>query len=109
MALNPALCKLVAGKLAGQWSPQQIAGWLKARYPGDLAMNVSHETIYKSLFIQARGVLRKELLVHLSSRRIMRRGRTATTAGQVRGQIIDAVSIRDRPAETEDRAIPGHW
>ena len=72
-------------------------------------MTVSHETIYKSLFIQARGVLKKELLAHLRSRRIMRRGRTATTAGQTRGQIIDAVSIRDRPAEIEDRAIPGHW
>jgi IS30 family transposase len=109
LAFNPALCKLVAGKLSGQWSPQQIAGWLKARYPGDPAMNVSHETIYKSLFIQARGVLKKELLAHLRSRRIMRRGRTSTTAGQTRGQIIDAVSIRDRPAEIEDRAIPGHW
>jgi IS30 family transposase len=72
-------------------------------------MNVSHETIYKSLFIQARGVLKKELLAHLRSSRIMRRGRTATTAGQTRGQIIDAVSIRDRPPEIEDRAIPGHW
>ena len=72
-------------------------------------MNLSHETIYKSLFIQARGVLKKELLAHLRSRRIMRRGRTATTAGQTRGQIIDAVSIRDRPAEIADRAIPGHW
>ena len=109
LALNPPLCKLVAGKLSGQWSPQQIAGWLKMRYPGDQSMNVSHETIYKSLFIQARGVLKKELLAHLRSRRIMRRGRTATTAGQTRGQIIDAVSIRDRPAEIEDRAIPGHW
>lgn len=109
LAFNPALCKLVAGKLSGQWSPQQIAGWLKAQYPGDPFMNVSHETIYKSLFIQARGVLKKELLAHLRSRRIMRRGRTATTAGQTRGQIIDAVSIRDRPAEIEDRAIPGHW
>jgi IS30 family transposase len=71
-------------------------------------MNVSHETIYKSLFIQARGVLKKEQLAHLRSRRIMRRGRTSTTTGQTRGQIIDAVSIRDRPAEIEDRAIPGH-
>lgn len=108
LAFNPALCKLVAGKLSGQWSPQQIAGWLKVRYPGDPSMNVSHETIYKSLFIQAGGVLKKEPLAHLRSRRIMRRGRTATTAGQRRGQIIDAVSIRDRPAEIEDRAIPGH-
>nr|WP_111300278.1 IS30 family transposase [Paracoccus saliphilus] len=110
LAFNPALCKLVAGKLSGQWSPQQIAGWLKARgHPGDPSMTISHETIYKSLFIQARGVLKKELLAHLRSRRIMRRGRTATTAGQTRGQIVDAVSIRDRPAEVEDRAIPGHW
>jgi IS30 family transposase len=109
LAFNPALCKLVAGKLTNQWSPQQIAGWLKAQFPGDPSMNISHETIYKSLFIQARGVLKKELMAHLRSRRIMRRGRTSTTAGQTRGQIIDAVSIRDRPAEIEDRAIPGHW
>jgi IS30 family transposase len=109
LAFNPSLCKLVAAKLSGQWSPQQIAGWLKALYPGDPSMTVSHETIYKSLFIQARGVLKKELLAHLRSRRIMRLGRTSTTAGQTRGQIIDAVSIRDRPAEIEDRAIPGHW
>ena len=72
-------------------------------------MQVSHETIYKSLFIQARGVLKKELLGHLRSRRIMRRGKTASTADQTRGQIIDAISIRDRPGEIEDRAIPGHW
>ena len=107
LAFNPALCKLVAGKLSGQWSPQQIADWLKARYPGDPSMNVSHETIYKSLFIQAprledMGVLKKELLAHLRSRSrsrsIMRRGRTATTAGQTRGQIVDAVSIPNRSA-----------
>jgi len=72
-------------------------------------MRVSHETIYKSLFIQARGVLQKELTRHLRSRRVMRRSKIASTAGQPRGQIIDAVSIRDRPAEIEDRAVPGHW
>jgi IS30 family transposase len=72
-------------------------------------MQVSHETIYKSLFIQARGVLKKELLTHLRSRRIMRRGKTSSTSDQTRGQIIDAISIRDRTAEIEDRAIPGHW
>jgi IS30 family transposase len=109
LAFNPPLCKLVAGKLSDQWSPQQIARWLKTLYPGDASMNVSHETIYRSLFIRARGVLKKELLAHLRSRRIMRRGRTATTAGQTRGRIVDAVSIRDRPAEIEDRAIPSHW
>lgn len=110
LAFNPALCKLVDGKLSDQWSPQQIAGWLKARgHPGDPSMTIAHETFCKSLFIQARGVLKKELLAHLRSRRIMRRGRAATTAGQTRGQIIDAVSIRDRPAEVEanDRGL-GH-
>ena len=109
LAFNPVLCKLVAAKLSGQWSPQQLTGWLKALDPGDPSITVSHESIYKSLFIQARGVLKKELLGHLRSRRIMRRGRTSITAGQTRGQIIDAVSIRDRPAEIEDRAIPGYW
>jgi len=85
LAFNPALCKLVDGKLSNQWSSQQIAGWLKTRYPRDPSTNVSHETIYKSLFIQARGVLKKELLAYPRSCRIMRQGRTATTAGQTRG------------------------
>ena len=106
--MNGDLRDLIAARLQEQWSPQQISGWLKAAYPGEMAMQVSHETIYKSLFIQARGVLKKELLKHLRSRRIMRRGKTASTSGQTRGQIIDAISIRDRPAEIEDRAVPGH-
>jgi IS30 family transposase len=72
-------------------------------------MRVSHETIYKSLFIQARGVLNRELLAHLRSRRIMRRGKTSSTSDQTRGQVIDTISIRDRPGKIEDRAIPGHW
>src|SRR5262245_36490623 len=72
-------------------------------------MHVSHETIYRSLFIQARGVLKKELLAHLRTQRVMRRSKRASTGGQGRGQIVDAVSIRERPAEAEDRAIPGHW
>ena len=109
LARLASLQRLVAKKLQCQWSPQQISGWLKAEHPGDKTMQVSHETIYKSLFIQARGVLKKELLAHLRSRRIMRRGKTSSTGDQTRGQIIDAVSIRDRPAEIEDRAIPGHW
>ena len=109
LAVVPSLQMLVAEKLKCQWSPQQISGWLKAEHPGDRTMQVSHETIYKSLFIQARGVLKKELLAHLRSRRIMRRGKTSSTSDQTRGQIIDAISIRDRPAEIEDRAIPGHW
>ena len=109
LAVNDRLQKVVASKLQEDWSPQQIAGWLKCRYENDLKMQVSHETIYRSLFIQARGVLKKELIRHLRSRRMMRRGKSSTTAGQSRGQIIDAISIRERPAEVEDRAMPGHW
>lgn len=109
LAMHPRLRRLVATKLALDWSPQQIAGWLERRYPEDDTMHVSHETIYRSLFVQARGVLKRELLGHLRSRRMMRRSKNATTAGQPRGQIVDAVSIRERPAEVEDRAIPGHW
>lgn len=117
-ALRPKRCRLsthhrlrqvVATKLAMDWSPEQISGWLEQRYPGDKTMRVSHETIYRSLFIQARGVLKRQLLGHLRSRRTMRRSKQATTQGQTRGQIVDAVSIRERPAEIEDRAIPGHW
>jgi IS30 family transposase len=105
----PKLQRVVADKLTRDWSPEQIAGWLRLNFADDKRMQVSHETIYKSLFIQARGVLKKELLGHLRSRRCMRRSRRATTAGQPRGQIIDAVSIRARPPEVEDRAVPGHW
>src|SRR5262249_8112647 len=79
------------------------------QYPDDESMRVSHETIYRSLFIQARGVLKKELMDHLRSKRRMRRSRHASPSGQSRGQIVDAVSIRERPAEAEDRAVPGHW
>jgi IS30 family transposase len=91
------------------WSPEQISGWLETQYPDDEAMRVSHETIYRSLFIQARGVLKKELMEHLRSKRRMRRSRHATVRGKSRGQIVDALSIRERPAEVEDRAVPGHW
>lgn len=109
LAMNDNLCSIVISKLQNRWSPQQISGWLAAQYGDDRKMRVSHETIYKSLFIQARGVLKKELMAHLRSRRVMRRAKKSTTQGQPRGQIIDAISIRDRPAEVEDRAIPGHW
>ena len=117
-ALRPQLCRLaqhaalrmrVAEKLEADWSPQQIAGWLKRTYAKNPDMQVSHETIYLSLFVQSRGVLKKALIRHLRRRKTMRRSQHATTAGQARGQIIDAVSIRDRPASIEDRAIPGHW
>jgi IS30 family transposase len=109
LAENDHLCELVGKKLREDWSPQQISGWLAKQYPDDEAMNVSHETIYRTLFVQTRGVLKKELLAHLRSGRMMRRSRRASTSGQQRAQIKDAVSIRERPAELEDRAVPGHW
>ena len=109
LALHPRLREVVASKLILDWSPEQISGWLKIQYPDDQSMRVSHETIYRSLFIQARGVLKKELMDHLRSKRRMRRSRHATVSGQSRGQIVDAISIRERPPEVEDRAIPGHW
>jgi IS30 family transposase len=118
LALRPKTCLLarhrklrliVASKLILGWSPEQISGWLKRRYPSNESMRVSHETIYRSLFIQARGVLKKELMQHLRSRRQIRRSVHAKAAGQSRGQIVDAISISERPAEIEDRAIPGHW
>ena len=109
LATNPQLRRLVAKKLSLQWSPEQISGWLKREYADVLDMQISHETIYRSLFIQARGVLKKELLEHLRSKRTLRRSRHATRRKQSRGQIVDAISIRERPAEIEDRAIPGHW
>ena len=108
-AVNSELRDVVASKLILDWSPEQISGWLKAQYPNDESMRVSHETIYRSLFIQARGVLKKELMDHLRSKRRMRRSRHASEHGHSRGQIVDAISIRERPAEAEDRAIPGHW
>jgi IS30 family transposase len=109
LADRPRLRRLVAEKLQLDWSPEQIAGWLARSFPGDDDMRVSHETIYKSLFVQARGVLKRELLRHLRTRRVMRCARSASTEGQERGRIVDAVSIRERPAEVEERAIPGHW
>lgn len=109
LSRSPRLRDLVAAKLAQEWSPEQISGWLARTYPGEHALQVSTETIYRSLFIQARGVLRKELTAHLRTRRTMRRSVHATRKGQGRGGITDAVSIRERPAEVEDRAVPGHW
>jgi IS30 family transposase len=109
LAVNSELRDIVASKLVLDWSPEQIAGWLKAQYPNNESMRVSHETIYRSLFIQARGALKKELLDHLRSKRRMRRSRHASEHGHRRGQIVDAISIRERPAEADDRAIPGHW
>ena len=109
LARQPALSRIVAAKLQQDWSPQQIAGWLKIEFPDDETMRVSHETIYLTLFIQARGALRRELVTHLRHTRSLRRPRTASRANRGQGQIVDAVSIRERPAEAADRAIPGHW
>jgi IS30 family transposase len=109
LARNPPLQRIVAVKLKQDWAPQQIAGWLREEYPENPELWVSHETIYRSLFVQARGALKKELIGHLRSKRRIRRSRNSTLKGAGRGQIIDAVSIRQRPAEVEDRAIPGHW
>jgi IS30 family transposase len=106
---NQQLAHIVAGKLQLQWSPEQIAGWLKRTYPGDENHQVSHETIYRSLFIQARGALKKELLQHLRRTRAMRRSRHHTQKTGNHGRITDAVSISERPPTVEDRAVPGHW
>lgn len=117
-ALRPKMCKLarheelrqlVAAGLEENWSPEQIAGWLKHTYPDDEAHQVSHETIYRSLFVQARGVLKKELQAHLRSGRAIRRSRHASSKSDRRGSLTDMVSIRERPASVEDRAVPGHW
>ena len=106
---NRALARIVAKKLQLQWSPRQIAGWLKRTHPDDETYQVSHETIYRTLFIQARGALKKELLQHLRKTRAMRRSRHHTQKTADHGRITDAVSIRERPADVEDRAVPGHW
>ena len=109
LALHRRLREIVASKLILKWSPEQISGWLKNEYPKDKTMRVSHETIYRSLFIQARGVLKKELMDHLRTKRRMRRSQHSRIFKDSRGRIADAISIRERPAEVEDRAVPGHW
>ena len=117
-ARRPKTCKLaryrtlarrVADKLRRQWSPEQIAGWLKRIYPDDASRHVSHETIYRTLYIQSRGALKKELLAHLRRTRVMRRSRHHTQKTDNHGRIVGAVSISERPAAAEDRAVPGHW
>ena len=109
LADRPHLVRLITVRLQRQWSPEQIAGWLKHRYPNQERYHVSHETIYKSLFIQARGVLKKELLACLRTQRIARRPKHTSLKGKGLGKIVDAVPISERPASVEDRAVPGHW
>lgn len=107
LAENAALRAIVTNLLEADWSPEQISGWLKSSSCDGKQMHVSHETIYKSLFIQTRGLFRKELKKHLRTKRMFRHAKSHKVAS--RGQILDAISIRERPAEIEDRAIPGHW
>ncbi len=109
LSFNEPLCQLIARKLRRKWSPQQIAGWLKHRYPDEEQNRVSHETIYRSLYVQTRGVLKKELQECLRSPRAIRRSRHATQKGLELRKIKNAISISERPAEVEDRAVPGHW
>ncbi|MFT7288137.1 MAG: IS30 family transposase [Halieaceae bacterium] len=106
---HPALAREVAEKITQLWAPRQIAGWLKRHYPQDESHQVSHETIYKSLYIQARGALKKELIQHMRRSRAIRRSRHHTQKTSNHGRILDTVSISERPAEVKDRAVPGHW
>lgn len=109
LAVHRALARHVAIKLKRQWSPEQVAGWLRHTYPGDMSRQVSHETIYRTLYIQSRGALKQELLAHLRRTRGMRRSRHHTQKTENHGKIIGTVSISERPASAEDRAVPGHW
>ena len=109
LAAAPRLCAAVARKLRKCWSPQQISGWLMTAYPDDPAMHVSHETIYRTLFLQTRGALKRELTAHLRTFRPIRRSKKSARPGHKAGQIRDAISIAERPASVEDRAVPGHW
>jgi IS30 family transposase len=109
LAENRMLARRVTEKLQTNWAPQQIAGWLKRAYPENVDYHVSHETIYRTLFIQSRGALKKELLDHLRRTRAMRRSRHHTIKRIGLGKIVDAVPISERPASAEDRAVPGHW
>lgn len=109
LAESSCLAHIVANKLRSLWSPEQIAGWLKRTYPDNASHQVSHETIYRTLYIQTRGALKKELLAYLRRTRAMRRSRHHTQKTGDHGRIVDAVSISERPATAEDRAVPGHW
>ncbi len=109
LSFNDPLCHLIARKLRRKWSPQQIAGWLKRKHPDEEQHRVSHETIYRCLYVQTRGVLKKELLECLRSPRAIRRSRHATQKGLKLRKIKNAIPISERPPEVEDRAVPGHW
>jgi IS30 family transposase len=104
LAIHEPLRETVVSKLMLDWSPEQVSGWPKIQYPKDENLRVSYETIYRSLFIQARGVLKKELIGHLRSKRRIRRSQHSSKSGHAKGQIVEAISIRERPAEIEDRS-----
>jgi IS30 family transposase len=108
LAEQPVLRAIVEEKLARRWSPQQIAGWLKTSYPDDPEMQVSHESIYRTLFVQSRGALRRELTAHLRTGRVIRRPK-GTRVPDGRGSRPGILNISERPAEADDRAVPGHW
>lgn len=109
LQINIGLNGIITDKLSSKWSPEQISGYLKHTYPDDPTMHISHESIYKTLYVQSRGHLKKELLKHLRTQRVMRQSKQFNTKGNARGGIIDAVSIHDRPKEIDDRTVPGHW
>jgi IS30 family transposase len=109
LATHPELRDLVSQKLRDDWSPEQISNWLVKTYPDDAHLHVSHETIYRTLYVQARGALKKDLIEHLRRSTGVRRNRKARNVGRGRGQIVGAVPISQRPPEAADRAIPGHW
>ena len=109
LSYNPKLCRVIERKLKHKWSPQQISEWLKLKYPNDESKHVTHETIYKSLFIQSRGTFKKEFQSYLRSNRTIRRGKTSSLKGKNLGKITNAISISERPPSIEDRAVPGHW
>lgn len=109
LQINIGLNDIITDKLSNKWSPEQISGYLKRTYPNDITMHISHESIYKTLYIQSRGHLKKDLLKHLRTQRVMRQSKQFNTKGNARGGIIDAVSIHDRPKDIDDRTIPGHW
>lgn len=109
LAREPRLRSVVAAKLRADWAPQQIAAWLVRTYPDDPTMHISHEAIYRTLYVQARGALKQELTRHLRRRRLMRHSRAARRWGHGEGQLLDMVSISERPPIAADRAVPGHW
>jgi len=108
LAIRPRLRDMVEEKLRCRWSPEQISGWLARAYANDPEMQVSHESIYRTLFVQSRGVLRRELTQYLRTGRVLRRPK-GVRLPDGRGGRPNTLHISQRPAEAADRAVPGHW